>query len=908
MAADRETNSRYHDPAHARNGVDKTFGLAFSPSHPAGGGLRLAIRPGRIIAALGILIVVVVWVGAALLLQEKRDAALLDARRESDNLALALSVETSRSFEAIDLLVRQRVSAIRAAGVTDQASLESYASTLAVHDALKADAASLPQVDLISLVNADGKVINFNRFWPIPDISLADRDYYQILRTYDPQRPFISVPVQNRGTGTWTIYIARRVNGPDGEFLGLVLGGIKAQYFADLYRGLSLDPDSAIVITRQDGVLLMRRPNIEDQIGRNLAGGLVFKALAQGGGQAGFAEDRSLVDGVLRIASARALTEFPIIVAITRGKDAVLRGWWKEVMGVMTGAMLLAICVATVLPILLIREREGEANAAALADSEASKRAIFESAIHAIVTVDDEGRFIEFNPAAERMYGRERRDVIGRVMAELVLPEPRRQLYVDAMRAWIERRDPVLFDKLLQSEGLHADGTVFPVEIGVTPIEFAGTVRFIAHVRDITERMRTERQLREREEQAISAKAEAETAGRAKSDFLATMSHEIRTPLNGVIGCTGLLLDTKLDESQRQCALTLKGSADHLLQLLCDILDFSKLDAGKMTLEETSFDLRREISSSVGMLAPRAAAKGIYLNVSVDPEVPHRLLGDAARIRQIILNVAGNAVKFTDTGGVSIQVGNASEEADRVRVAIDVRDTGIGMSASAREGLFQEFSQVGGAAARHYGGTGLGLAISRRLAFSMSGDITVESEPGKGSKFMIRLVLRRDLTVEQMPMAETKPGQAREIAELAQARFGRELRVLLAEDNRTNQFVCTAMLTKLGCHADIAANGIEATEAASTRAYDVVLMDVMMPEMDGIEATRRIRAREGPNQFAPIIAVTANAFSQDQRDCLDAGMNGFLAKPMTKDKLAEAILAALKFGGGLPAVALPLES
>jgi PAS domain S-box-containing protein len=900
--------SRCPGPAHARNGVDKTFGLAFSPSHPAGGGLRLAIRPGRIIAALGILIVAVVWIGAALLLQEKRDAALLDARRESDNLALALSVETSRSFEAIDLLVRQRVSAIRAAGVTDQASLASYASTLAIHEALKADAASLPQVDLISLVNADGKVINFNRFWPIPDISLADRDYYRILRAQDPQRPFISVPVQNRGTGTWTIYIARRVNGPHGEFLGLVLGGIKAQYFADLYRGLSLDPESAIVITRQDGILLMRRPNIEDQIGRNLAGGLVFKALAQGGGQAGFAEDRSLVDGVLRIASARALTEFPIIVAITRGKDAVLRGWWKEVGGVMIGAALLAICVAAVLPILLIREREGEVSAAALADSEASKRAIFESAIHAIVTVDAAGRFIEFNPAAERMYGRERRDVIGRVMAELVVPEPRRQLYADAMRGWIEHRDPVLFDKLLQSEGLHADGTVFPVEIAVTPIEFAGTVRFIAHVRDITERLRTERQLREREEQAISAKAEAETAGRAKSEFLATMSHEIRTPLNGVIGCTGLLLDTKLDESQRQCALTLKGSADHLLQLLCDILDFSKLDAGKMTLEETAFDLRREISSSVGMLAPRAAAKGIYLNVSVDPEVPHRLLGDAARIRQIILNVAGNAVKFTDTGGVSIQVGNASEEADGVRVAIDVRDTGIGMSESAREGLFREFSQVGGATARRYGGTGLGLAISRRLAFSMSGDITVESEPGKGSTFMIRLVLRRDLTVERSPMAETKAGEAYEIDKLARTRFGRVLRVLLAEDNRTNQFVCTAMLRKLGCHADIAANGIEATEAASTRAYDVVLMDVMMPEMDGIEATRRIRARAGPNQSVPIIAVTANAFSQDQRDCLDAGMSGFLAKPMTRDKLAEAILAALRFDGGPTSVVLSPES
>jgi PAS domain S-box-containing protein len=852
------------------------------------------LRPSRVIAALGVLIVLTVLGGAALFLLTKRDAVLHDARREADNLSMALSMETSRSLEAIDLLVRQRIAAIHAADVSDAATFAAYASTLEINEALKTEAARLPQVDLLSLVNADGKVLNFNRYWPIPEISLKDRDYYAALAQGDTRQPYISAPVRNRGTGTWTIYVARRVDGPNGAFLGLVLGGMRSKYLADLYDGLSLDADSAIVVMRQDGVLLMRRPNVEGQIGRNLGGGLVFKALAQGGGRAGFAEDRSMVDGVLRIGSARALPEFPVIVAITRSKDAVLRAWWTEARGVMAGGILLAVGVAVVIPLLFRRERRSETNAAALADSEASKRAIFESAIHGILTLDEHGLLLEFNPAAERMFGRRREDVLGRVMVDLLVPARQRRHHVRALRAWIERRDPTMFNRVLRTEAMHANGTVFPIEVAISPIEFAGHARFVAHVRDISARLETERQLLQREEQAIAARAEAEASGRAKSDFLATMSHEIRTPLNGVIGCAGLLLDTKLDETQNDYAHAIKGSADHLLRLLCDILDFSKLDAGKMVLEETPFDLRQAISSAVGILAARADAKGLSLEVAVGPDLPSRLLGDASRVRQIILNIVGNALKFTDTGGVWIRTYNISEDADRVCLGIDVRDTGIGISAAARAELFKEFSQVKGPGANRHGGTGLGLVISQRLAISMGGGIEIESEPGVGSVFKIRLLLRRDLGVEPATAAATAAHSVSEIAEFAVAHFGRPLRVLLAEDNRTNQFVGVAMLKRMGCQVDVAANGFEATEILGARGYDIVLMDMRMPEMNGLEATRVVRATDGPNQLVPIVAVTANAFSQDRRDCLDAGMSGFLAKPMTRDGLAEAILAALK--------------
>lgn len=850
------------------------------------------MRPSRVIAGLGILIILVLLGGAALFLAAKRDAVLLDARREADNLALALSMETSRSLEAVDLLLRQRIAEIHAAKVSDVETFQAYASTLATHEALKTEAERLPQVDLLSLVSADGKIINFNRYWPIPEINLNDRDYYKALARGGTRQPYLSAPVQNRGTGTWTIYLARSVDGPNGEFLGLVLGGMSTQYLADLYEGLSLDADSAIVILRQDGTLLMRRPNIAGQIGRNLGGGLVLKALAQGGGQAGFAEDRSMVDGVLRLGSARALTEFPVIVAITRSKDAVLRAWWNEARGLAVGVIVLAAGVAFVILILFRRELRSEINAAALADSDASKRAIFESAIHGILTLDEDGLIIEFNPAAERMFGRRREDVLGRVMVDLLVPERQRPLHVRALRAWIRRRDSAMFERVLQAEAMHANGTVFPVEVAVSPIEFAGRSRFIAHVRDISARKETERQLLQREEQAISARAEAEASGRAKSDFLATMSHEIRTPLNGVIGCAGLLLDTKLDEAQGEYARVIKGSADHLLQLLCDILDFSKLDAGKMVLEEAAFDLRLAISGAVGILAPRADAKGLSLDVSIDPNLPSRLLGDAPRVRQIILNIVGNALKFTDSGGVWIRAYQISEDAGRVPLGIDVRDTGVGISDVGRASLFKEFSQVDGSPATRQGGTGLGLVISQRLALSMGGGIEVESVLGTGSTFKIRLALPRVLATE--PVEANVAHSVSEVADFALARFGRQLRVLLAEDNPTNQFVGVAMLKRMGCQVDVAANGIEATEILRSREYDIVLMDMMMPEMNGIDATRVIRANDGPNQMVPIVAITANAFSQDRRDCMDAGMNGFLAKPMTRDGLVEAILAALQ--------------
>ena len=741
----------------------------------------------------------------------------------------------------------------RSAAVLDSALLNSRAIYLHDKDGFKVGPWMRDKADLMgiavqmAIADASGIVVTASGDNGPPPANIADREHFRVQANTNEDRLFISVPVIGRTTGRLSIQFTRRMVNPDGSFAGVAVISFDPFVISEFRNGAQLNGGFTMLVG-DDGIIRAAQPDTT-LIGKTFAdAGVLHKIRAAGNRPLAFG---SATDDA--IVSYRTIAGYKLFVASGLPASAVFALYDRERRVVLLAGTVLSLTVLLVGAIMLRQSR---------------KLTRFHQAL--LLTTDNISQGILMIDQRRRM------PVVNRRVAELLglpveLATPGGDF--DAVVEWQQQHgiatavvDGTIDPDVAFYERAGADGTVLEVRTNVLPDGSA-----VRTFTDVTERKRIEREM-------ADARDAAQAGVRARTEFLAVISHEIRTPMNGIIGAAGLLQDMRLDAEQRDYVRVIRESSDHLASLIQNILDFSRLDGGRLELEAVAFDPRALIQSTIAMLDGQARARGLTLTAGIAEDLPPRVVGDPSRLRQILVNLIDNAIKFSNAGSITVGVRMVASDLQTATLDIVVIDSGIGIDAASQQKLFSAFTQVDGSISRRVGGTGLGLAICRHLVTLMGGTIDVDSTPGQGSTFRFDIRLRRapaELMVKQSDQNTASPV--------------RHLKVLLAEDNPTNRHVATRMLTRLGHTVDAVEDGAQAISATATGDYDVILMDVMMPEVDGLAATRTIRAGAPPRCNIVIIGLTANALPADREACLAAGMNDFVTKPVTLERLRVAL-------------------
>jgi PAS domain S-box-containing protein len=834
----------------------------------------------------GALVVLLIVVGVAQQLSSERVAILGEAQQHTSNLARALEEQIRRTLKEVDqaLLVLKR-------------GYENDPQNFKLWDWPGRDLLLQDLSAQIEIVNKDGVVLGTTTGPATVTVSVRNADYFLHHVDHNDNTLFFGKPIQGGGAGHWLIPLSRRLNAPDGSFAGVVVVLLDAYYLARFYETVDLGREGTVMLVGRDGVVRARvtfepDPNNPEHDHAEITIGetVMLKLTPDVASQT--THSQSPLDGVERVTCYDVLNDYPLIVGVGLADDDLFAQYQASRWRLIGAGAVVSIAVIAFTALLAwqmvrrqrsereLASREGELRAErerlsttldSLRISNERFRAIIETARDAILTASEDGVIEIVNPAAARIFGYSVRWLRGRNIADLVAEDVAGfRLYFSA-----SREPSTASDGTREFRGRRAEGSMFDMEVAFADFFDAGMRKVAIIIRDISERKRAEREL-------VASMERAEQASRAKSEFLAVMSHEIRTPMNGVVGMTGLLLDTALSPEQRRYAEIVRDSADHLLSVINDILDLSRLEADRLMLDEGDFEIEPLVQSVCDMMAPRAYAKGLDIGFYLAPGTPAYAHGDAGRIRQVLYNLVGNAVKFTDKGGVAISVAPVAQPenqppGERFLLRFDVADSGIGISGPVLETLFEEFTQGDPTVARRYGGTGLGLSISRKLAALMGGRIGVVSEVGQGSQFWFTAALA--------PARGSLTG--------APPTDLHGMRVLVVDDNAINREIMSKQIASwggvvetLGAPETVVATARRA--AQDGKSFAATVLDHAMPELDGVALTKLIRAE--PALAGMRLVLATSSAGPELRDIAKAlGITAVLVKPCPPSALLSAL-------------------